>query len=81
MNDRSRAIPQIFILKASDGGETVIAHSVISDPEELVYLGAIVFFRDLGGLRQAFEVSDIISRADADGGGYVVRMVPLHPVA
>lgn len=81
MSDKPGAIPQIFILKAPDGGETVIARTVISSPEDRVYPGAILFFRDHGGLHQAWEVSDITSRADADGGGYVVSVELLGPDA
>ena len=76
MSDKPVGIPQIFVLRAPDGGESVIAKTVISDPKECMYVGAIIFFRDQGGLRQAFEVSEIMSRADADGGGFVVRVEP-----
>lgn len=80
MADGPGVIPQVFILRAPDGGETVIANTVISDPKECVYVGAIIFFRDQGGLRQAFEVSEITSRADAEGGGFVVRVERFGPV-
>lgn len=74
MSDRPGMIPQIFILKAPDGGETVLARTVISNSEERVFVGAILFFHDHGGLHLAWEVVDIASRADADGGGYVVSV-------